>query len=237
MRYQTGLSTCVLFPTIVLVLSLLHTSVSAQPIAIASHAFKVAPVGESIVGIASFYDEAGPTASGEPYDPTAFTAAALMELRDKFGGIEFGRLYRPAYGIAEYNGKRAILKFNDVGPLKPGRKFDLSRAAMEHFGGIEKGLLSDFKVTLLPPGEVYTAGPLVDDQLRPFDGDREQIILVDMIAPAGADKEPDTSIGEALMEATTQKIGPVPCDANAVSHTVSAIVEAAVRDQAEKPAI
>jgi peptidoglycan lytic transglycosylase len=119
----------------------------------------------TIVGIASFYDIPGETASGEQYDPKAFTAAAQLEIRDKFGGIKFGRLYQESYAVAEYAGKKLILKFNDVGPLRPGRKFDLSRAAMEYFDGIEKGLLPDFKVTVLPFGRAYTPGPVTDEQL------------------------------------------------------------------------
>ena len=120
---------------------------------------------EAIIGIASFYDEPQETASGEPFNPDAFTAAAQLEIRDKFGGIRFGTKYQPAYGVAEYNGKKIILKFNDVGPLRPGRKFDLSRAAMAYFDGLEKGLLPDFKVTPLPLGENFTPGPVTDAQL------------------------------------------------------------------------
>jgi rare lipoprotein A len=125
----------------------------------------VAPAEETIVGIASFYDYPQQTASGEPYDPEAFTAAAQLKIRDKFGGIKFGRLYQPAYAVAEYENKKIILKFNDVGPLRPGRKFDLSRAAMAYFDGLEKGLLQDFKVTPLPLGQTYVAGPVTDAQL------------------------------------------------------------------------
>jgi rare lipoprotein A len=120
---------------------------------------------EPIVGIASFYDYPQRTASGEPYDRKAYTAAAQLEIRDRFGGIRFGRLYQPAYAIAEYAGKKLIIKFNDVGPLLPGRKFDLSRAAMEYFDGVEKGLLEDFKVTPLPLGQVYATGPVTDADL------------------------------------------------------------------------
>lgn len=120
---------------------------------------------KTIVGVASFYDDPGETASGELYDPNAFTAAAQLKIRDEFGGIGFGKNYRAAYGVAEYEGKKIILKFNDVGPLRPGRKFDLSRAAMTYFGGLEKGLLPDFKVTPLPLGHTYLAGPVTDEQL------------------------------------------------------------------------
>jgi len=122
-------------------------------------------VHEPIVGIASFYDYPQETASGEPYDPKAFTAAAQLEIRGKFGGISFGTLYQPAYAIAEYRGKKLIIKFNDVGPLVADRKFDLSRAAMEYFDGVEKGLLEGFKVTPLPLGQIYATGPVTDADL------------------------------------------------------------------------
>ena len=120
---------------------------------------------EAIIGIASFYHEPQETASGEPFNQDAFTAAAQIEIRGKFGGIRFGTKYQPAYGVAEYNGKKIILKFNDVGPLRPGRKFDLSRAAMAYFDGLEKGLLPDFKVTPLPLGQNFPPGPVTDAQL------------------------------------------------------------------------
>ncbi|MEA3023073.1 MAG: rare lipoprotein, partial [Alphaproteobacteria bacterium] len=123
-------------------------------------------VFETIIGAASFYDDPGETASGEQYDPAAFTAAAQLKIRDKFGGIKFGRLYQPSYGIAEYAGKKLIVKFNDVGPLRPGRMFDLSRAAMKYFDdSLDKGVLPDVKVTVLPLGRVYAAGPVTDAQL------------------------------------------------------------------------
>jgi rare lipoprotein A len=176
MRDQVGLSTRVLFPPVFLFLSIFSTPSPAQPIAIAHLPPAVLQAGEMIIGIASFYDEPGPTASGEAYDPNAFTAAALIELRDKFGGIKFGKNYQAAYAIAEYGGRRAILKFNDVGPLRPGRKFDLSRAAMEHFGGIEKGLLPEFKVTLLPLGQDYATGPIVDEQPQLAKVDVEEVV-------------------------------------------------------------
>ncbi len=120
---------------------------------------------DTIIGAASFYDIPGETASGEQYDPKAFTAAVQLDIRDKFGGIKFGSLYRVAFALAEYSGKKLILKFNDVGPLRPGRKFDLSRAAMEYFDGIEKGVLPELKVTVLPIGQGYTPGPVTEEEL------------------------------------------------------------------------
>src|SRR5258708_7310502 len=62
------------------------------------------PSDLTLVGIASFYDDPGETASGEQYDPNAFTAAAQLRIRGEFGGIKFGRLYRASYGVGEYEG-------------------------------------------------------------------------------------------------------------------------------------
>lgn len=121
---------------------------------------------DAIVGIASFYDDPQQTASGEQYDPNAYTAAAQLEIRHRFGGVRYGRLYQAAYGLGEYRGKKIIVRFNDVGPLRPGRKFDLSRAAMAYYDStLEKGLLPNFKMTPLPLGRTYPKGPITDEQL------------------------------------------------------------------------
>jgi rare lipoprotein A len=189
------------------------SNASANPMAISHAAFPITteravwispPEGETIIGIASFYDTPGElTSSGEIYDGNAFTAAAQLEIRDRFGGIYYGRKYRPSYAIAEFNGKRAILKFNDVGPLRPGRKFDLSRAAMEHFGGIERGLLPDFKIVLLPPGQEYTPGPLVDVQLASMTFGDAQFSDPQVTLPAAQylDIGPDEKVEEAVQVA------------------------------------
>ena len=91
--------------------------------------------------------------------PNAFTAAAQLEIRHKFGGIRFGVKYQPAYAVVEYRGKKLVLKFNDVGPLRPGRIVDLSRAAMAYFNGLKKGLLRNVKVTPLAAGESFYPRP------------------------------------------------------------------------------
>ncbi len=155
--------------------------VCAQPLALSRTALAIS-AGDVIVGPASFYDVPGETASGEQYDPDTFTAAVQIELRGKFGGIGFGKDYRPCYALAEYAGRRAILKFNDVGPLVPGRKFDLSRAAMAHFGGLDMGVLADLKITLLPPDRDYAPGPLPDEWTS---GEAE--LAAAQVAPSQAD--------------------------------------------------
>jgi rare lipoprotein A len=140
------------------------TSAELDELAIPDQAFSAASA-DTIIGIASYYDDPQRTASGEPFNPNAFTAAAQLEIRHKFGGIRFGVKYRPAYAVVEYRKKKLILKFNDVGPLRPGRIVDLSRAAMAYFNGLKKGLLRNVKVTPLPLGKVFTPGPVTDAQL------------------------------------------------------------------------
>src|ERR1039458_2267673 len=77
------------------------------------------------------------TASGDPYDPTAWTAAIQIDLREHFGGIHYGRNYQPAYALVENGEKQIIVKVNDVGPLKPGRLIDLSERSMRYFDPLQ----------------------------------------------------------------------------------------------------
>lgn len=95
-------------------------------------------------GLASFYSDslAGhKTASGEPYDPAAFTAA--------HPNLRFGiRLVvtNPA------NGKAVTVRVNDRGPFVEGRILDLSRAAADAIGLTEVGV-GPVEVRVLKAGE------------------------------------------------------------------------------------
>ena len=130
----------------------------------------------TIVGTVSTYNpfrdgkqEGDPeTASGELYDPDAWTAAIQTDLRSQFGGIGYGRLYQPAYALVESADKQVIVKVNDVGPLRPGRALDLNERAMRYFDPfLTRGLLADVKITLLP-GEDWTPGPIGTTYLIDF---------------------------------------------------------------------
>ena len=125
----------------------------------------------SFVGIASTYNPfrdrpyavAAATASGEAYDATAWTAAIQIDLRHDFGGVRYGRLYRPTFALVERGDKRAIVRINDVGPLRPGRVIDLNERSMRYFDPtLRLGLVRDMKITLLA-GDDWTAGPLDAD--------------------------------------------------------------------------
>ena len=124
-------------------------------------------VTAGIVGAASMYDPTRPggyesggqqTADGERYDPSAWAAAIQTRLRGEFGGVRGGT--RPTYALIEGNGKKIIVKINDVGPLEPGRVVDLDRQAMRYFDpSLQRGIIHNVKVTPLH-GDHYTLGPV-----------------------------------------------------------------------------
>ena len=122
----------------------------------------------SIVGTASTYNpykpgyrEGGPeTASGERYDPSAWTAAIQTGLREKFGGVHGGGA---RYALVEGVDKKVIVKINDVGPLEPGRIIDLNERTMRHFDPtLQRGLIPNVKVTPLR-GDHWTLGPIAGE--------------------------------------------------------------------------
>ncbi len=124
----------------------------------------------TIVGTASTYNpyndggdaEYFETASGDLYDPADWTAAIKIDLRQYFGGVRYGRNYRPTYALVESGNKQIIVRINDVGPLRPGRVIDLNEQSMRYFDpSLERGLVHDVKVTLLP-GNDWAAGPVAE---------------------------------------------------------------------------
>ena len=83
-------------------------------------------------GAASYYADslAGhPTASGEPYDPAAFTAAHRT--------LPFGTWVE----VVRKDGRRVRVRINDRGPFKAGRVIDVSRAAAEALGMVKAGVV------------------------------------------------------------------------------------------------
>jgi rare lipoprotein A len=114
------------------------------------------------------------TASGELYDPSAWTAAIQTGLRSQFGGVRYGRLYQPAYALVASGEKRLIVKINDVGPLKTGRVLDLNERSMRYFDPfLAQGLIRDVTITVLP-GEDWTPGPVGEAYAIDFGAARRQ---------------------------------------------------------------
>src|SRR5262249_14200845 len=104
------------------------------------------------------------TASGELYDPAAWTAAIQTGLRDRFAGVHYGTSYRATYVLVSSLNKRAIEKVNDVGPLKPGRVIDLNEQTMRYFDpSMQRGLIP---VTITPlSDDDWLPGPITNEQL------------------------------------------------------------------------
>jgi peptidoglycan lytic transglycosylase len=82
--------------------------------------------------VASWYGEwhhGRPTASGEPFDMTAMTAAhPSVALGTCLEVLHLG------------NGRRIHVRVNDRGPYIPGRTIDLSRGAAQALGMVDSGL-------------------------------------------------------------------------------------------------
>lgn len=140
------------------------------------------------------------TASGELYDPSAWTAAIQTGLRNQFGGVRYGKLYQPTYALLASGEKQLIVKINDVGPLKSGRVLDLNERSMRYFDPfLAQGLIQDVKITLLP-GEGWPTGPVGEIYAIDFDAAtrqrqdgfvNEEIELANMRARLAPMAEPD----------------------------------------------
>ena len=126
----------------------------------------VVSAAATIIGAASMYNPYEPgfqeggtrTATGERYDPSAWTAAIQTNLRGRFGGVRHSG--RPNYALVESAGKKVIVKINDVGPLAPGRVIDFNKQTMHYFDPtLRRGVIHSVKVTPLS-GDRWTPGPI-----------------------------------------------------------------------------
>ena len=92
-------------------------------------------------GEASYYSDrlaGNPTASGEPYDPAAFTAAHRT--------LPLGSRVR----VTDLNtGASVVVRVNDRGPFVRRRVVDLSRAAARSLGMLRRGT-ARVRLELLP---------------------------------------------------------------------------------------
>jgi rare lipoprotein A len=78
---------------------------------------------------------------------TIFGTASTYNLRGQFGGVRYGKLYRPTYALVESGDKQIIVKINHVGPLRPGRVINLNERSMRHFDPfLRRGLIPDVKI-------------------------------------------------------------------------------------------
>ncbi len=82
-------------------------------------------------GVASYYRHGEKTASGEPFDKRALTAAHPT--------LPFNSLVRVTDSAS---GNSVVVRIYDRGPFVPGRVIDLSEAAAEAIGMTGRGLTS-----------------------------------------------------------------------------------------------
>lgn len=93
--------------------------------------------GEGQVGVASFYSDPQPTASGERFNPNAMTAAhRTLPMGTRVRVTHLG------------SGRSVVVRINDRGPYVGGRIIDLSRAAADELG-IRSAGLARVKVAVL----------------------------------------------------------------------------------------
>jgi len=106
--------------------------------AIAANEMAVAALGERLerlteavtfYGQASYYKHGTVTASREPFDKNALTAASRW--------LPFGSFWRVTN---EKNGRAVVIRINDRGPYIDGRIIDLSEGAARRIGMIEAGV-------------------------------------------------------------------------------------------------
>jgi rare lipoprotein A len=100
-----------------------HSPLAARPAA------NPAPTTDASIGIASFYKFDSKTASGEQFNPSELTAAHRT--------LPFGTRLRVT-NLA--TGQSVTVRVNDRGPFIPGRVVDVSRAAAEELGMIDRGI-------------------------------------------------------------------------------------------------
>lgn len=109
---------------------------AAQPELLRQPASITAPAPEPTLtecGAASYYADSlagAATASGEPYSPSAFTAAHKTLPLGAQIVVE-----------AASSGARVVVTVNDRGPFVEGRIVDLSRAAADKLGMIAAGVI------------------------------------------------------------------------------------------------
>jgi peptidoglycan lytic transglycosylase len=79
----------------------------------------------------------------------AWAAAIQTSLRDRFGRVRHGS--NASYALVEGTNKKAIVKINDVGPLKPGRVIDFDEQTMRYFDpSLRLGVIQNVRITPLP---------------------------------------------------------------------------------------
>ncbi len=100
--------------------------------------------GSTQSGLASFYWQGTQTASGEPFDRHAMTAAHRT--------LPFGTQVRVTHVAS---GRVVVVRINDRGPFKAGRIIDLTERAAHVLGMAQQGL-ARVRVDVLDPNDAVS---------------------------------------------------------------------------------
>ena len=165
---------------------------------------------------ASYYGEAfngKPTSSGEIFDMNAYTAAHKT--------LPFGTLLEVTN---LENGKKVVVRVNDRGPFIANREIDLSKAAAESLGMINRGItrVSIKKVeslehaALIAENDVYNGAAAATEQekrngaanVRPEALPSQAVRNQGQDEQVAAEKE-TTPLADSLKQNTASKTGPV----------------------------
>ncbi|MFM9849537.1 MAG: septal ring lytic transglycosylase RlpA family protein [Hyphomicrobiaceae bacterium] len=105
------------------------SAIAVGPTAPSTNAARRGPISHPLSGIASFYWQEQKTASGEPFDKTAMTAAHPT--------LPFNTRVKVTHLASQ---RSVVVRINDRGPFKTGRIIDLSHAAAGVLGMHGQGL-------------------------------------------------------------------------------------------------
>ena len=161
--------------------------------AVTAAAVLVGAVGWSTAGrahadescTASCYDQGTRTASGEPFDPRAMTAAHRT--------LPFGTLVTVT---DTDNGRTVVVRINDRGPYWPGRCIDLTRAAFERLAPASRGVIPVLLTTTTAP-----TAPSPRDLARRVLAEARITLATSHLDPRG-DDPPDGASARANIEDT-----------------------------------
>lgn len=106
-----------------------RTSVASNRLPVTGHKVQARSSGTVLTGVASYYWQPQPLASGGRFNPEALTAAHRT--------LPFGTRVRVTN---KQNGKSVVVVINDRGPYIRGRIIDLSRRAATVIGMRQSGL-------------------------------------------------------------------------------------------------
>ena len=164
-------------------------------------------------------------ATGGRYNPNEYEAALQLGLATRYG-CGYGRNAICHAVVQAPNGKAAVVRINDNGPLVGGRVIDLNEKSMQYLSGgsmgRNSGVLKGVTVTLLCGIEGMALGPLEEkDRIawanRTFDAPPVNPSLYNAAAPVGFSVQNPTPLYGQLPAPAFSAPAPAPASAGVAS--------------------